>query len=88
MSLSTEDGISFSRTIHPICLPYVTNEDAKRWENRNVEVVGFATKDFSGTKGQRMKVANMNVFTQATCNAVLDQRLDENEVCKYISLNT
>ena len=26
----------------------------------------------------------MNVFTQETCNAVLDQKLETNDLCKYI----
>ena len=82
--ISTEDGISLGRKIHPICLPFETNEDPKKWENRNVEVVGFATKDFSGTTGDIMRVATMNVFTQETCNAVLDQKLETNDLCKYI----
>ena len=85
---STEDGISLGRKIHPICLPFETNEDPKKWKNRNVEVVGFATKDFSGTTGDIMRVATMNVFTQETCNTVLDQKLEINDLCKYIQSQT
>ena len=41
--LKNGKGISFGRIIHPVCLPFETNENPKRWENRNVDVVGFAT---------------------------------------------
>ena len=65
-----------------MCLPTASNENTNKWENRRVEVVGFATQDFSGTKGDTMKVANMDVFTQSTCNAKLDKKLEKNKECK------
>ena len=80
----SDDGIGFGTQIHPVCLPFESNENPKKWENRNVNVVGFATQDFSGTKGDRMKVASMNVFTQTKCNDLLNQKLDVNRECKYI----
>ena len=50
-----------------------------------MEVVGFATEDFSGTKGDVMRVAEMEVFTQITCNIKLDKKLDDHDNCKYIT---
>ena len=49
-----------------------------------MEVIGFApsTGDFSGTRGERMKVAEMEVFTQTTCNVKLEQKLINHEECK------
>ena len=66
-----------------MCLPTESNEDPKKWENRKVEVLGFATQDFSGTKGDTLKVASMDVFTQSTCNAKLEEKLEKNKKCKF-----
>ena len=85
LSFATGNGIGFGLKTHPICLPTESNEDPQKWKNRKVEVVGFATDDFSGTKGDTMKVANMDVFTQSTCNAKLDKKLKQNDDCKYSS---
>ena len=68
---------------HPLCLPISSNEDPKKWENRNVDVVGFATQDFSGTTGDIMRVATMKVFTLATCNDILHKKLEINDECKH-----
>ena len=63
-----------------------SNEDPNKWENRRVEVVGFATQDFSYSKGDTMKVANMDVFTQSTCNAKLEKKLEQNQKCKLLNI--
>ena len=81
-SFLTDNGIGFGLRTYPVCLPTTSNEDTEKWENRKVEVVGYATQDFSGTKGDTMKVANMDVFTQSTCNAKLDEKLEKNKECK------
>ena len=49
-----------------------------------MEVLGFATQDFSGTKGDTLKVASMDVFTQSTCNAKLEKKLTQNKECKFL----
>ena len=51
-----------------------------------MEVVGFATQDFSYSKGDTMKVANMDVFTQSTCNAKLEKKLEKNKECKITTV--
>ena len=84
MFFSTEDGISFGTTTQPLCLPTTSNEDPKKWQNRKVEVVCFATKDFSGSRGDVMKVAELDVFTQRKCNAKLDAKLKQNKECKFM----
>ena len=66
-------------------MPYETNEIANKWEKKTVEVVGFApSSDFtdSYSKGDRMKVASLEVFSQATCNDKLDNLLKLNRECK------
>ena len=55
-----EEGISFSDKTQPICLPHQSNEDPDKWLNRKVEVLGYATKDFSGSKGDVMRAAEMS----------------------------
>ena len=49
-----------------------------------MEVLGFATQDFSGTKGDTLKVASMDVFTQSTCNDKLEKKLAQNKECKFL----
>ena len=69
-------------------MPYETNEIADKWEKKTVEVVGFASSsDFSDSysKGDQMKVASMEVFSQAACNDKLDYLLEENRQCKFNS---
>ena len=83
--LSIDDGINIGRLTFPLCLPTSSNEDPKKWENRRVEILGFAasTSDFSYSKGDRMKVAQMDVFTQKTCNAILEKKLEDNVKCEF-----
>ena len=76
------EGIPFSLTRHPICLPTESNVDTKKWNGENVDVVGFAVSDFAGTKGDRMKVANMEIYTQDYCNARLQDKLNKHKECK------
>ena len=78
----TDSGIVFSTTTFPICLPYESNEIPEKWQRRTVEVVGFATEDFSGSVGDQMKVAEMEVFSHETCNGKLDTLLAQNKECK------
>ena len=78
----TDSGMAFSEDVYPICLPFETNEIADKWERRTVEVIGFATKDFIGSKADIMKVAEMEVFSQATCNRKLNKLLEQNRECK------
>ena len=59
------EGIPFDKTKQPICLPTDSNENPEKWNGESVDIVGFAVKDFAGTKGERMKVATMEVYTQA-----------------------
>ena len=83
--LFTENGIGFGLRTYPICLPTTSNDNPQKWKGKTVEVIGFApsTGDFSGTRGERMKVAEMEVFTQTTCNVKLEQKLINHEECKY-----
>ena len=59
------EAIPFDETKQPICLPTDSNENPEKWNGESVDIVGFAVKDFAGTKGERMKVATMEVYTQA-----------------------
>ena len=81
-----DDGISFGLVTHPVCLPYESNEDPNRWKDKSVEVVGFATQDFSGSKGDTIKAAHMTVFSQSKCNKKLDTKLESNKQCKFAFL--
>ena len=67
-------------------MPYESNQNEKKWQRRTVEVVGFATEDFTGSVGDRMKVAEMEVFSHATCNGKLDTLLRKNKECKYFRI--
>ena len=67
-----------------MCLPFETNENPEKWPRRTVEVVGFATQDFTGSVGDRMKVAQMEVYSHATCNAKIDTLLKQNRECKSV----
>ena len=80
----TDPGIVFSKEAYAICLPYETNENPQKWSKRTIEVIGFATKDFSGSVADRMKVAEMEVYSHATCNDKIDTLLKENKECKFI----
>ena len=59
-----------------------TNEIADKWQGKTVEVIGFATTDFVGSKADSMKVAEMEVFSQAICNNKLNTVLEQNKKCK------
>ena len=82
--LIADNGIEFGLLTYPVCLPITTNEDQNKWKNRRVEVLGFATQDFSGTRGDIMRAAEMDVFTQPKCNAKLDKKLQDNKNCKCV----
>ena len=77
-----EPGIIFSSKTYPICLPFESNGNHEKWQNRNVEIVGFATQDFTGSKGDVMKVAEVDIFSRSKCNTELDKELDKNKACK------
>ena len=81
----TDRGINLHprSDIHQICLPTKSNDNPEKWKNRIVETVGYATDDFSGTRGDRMKVARMTVFEQSTCNANLEKKLEDNKACMF-----
>ena len=79
---TTDSGLAFSKEVYPICLPYETNEIADKWQGKTVEVIGFATTDFVGSKADSMKVAEMEVFSQAICNNKLNTVLEQNKKCK------
>ena len=79
---TTDSGLAFSKEVYPICLPYETNEIADKWQGKTIEVIGFATTDFVGSKADSMKVAEMEVFSQAICNNKLNTVLEQNKKCK------
>ena len=85
MTYFTENGINFGLIAYPVCLPTTSNEDPNKWKNRHVEVLGFAATnyDFSGSKGDVLKVAEMDVFTQSQCNVKLKEKFENNQKCKY-----
>ena len=82
----TEPGLIVTPLVHPLCLPFESNEDPNKWKNTEVEVVGFATQDFSNSKGDRMKVAKMRVFTQDECNIEREAELMTINECKFLTV--
>merc|ERR1711971_792347 len=66
-----EDGLFFNKKVQPLCIATKTNNDPQKWQNKTIEVLGFATKDDSGTVGVSLKSASMTVFTQKTCEKKL-----------------
>ena len=84
--VSTESGLILTTIVHPLCLPFESNEDPNKWKNFEVEVLGFATQDFSYTKGDRMKVAKMRVFTQNECNIEREIELTRIKNCKFLTV--
>lgn len=83
--LFSDPGFTFTEKVHPICLPVESNTNPFKWNEENVEVLGFATQDLSGTRAESMKVANVFVFTQDKCNSVLEEKLHISTLCKYFS---
>ena len=62
----------FTQNVHPICLPVESNENAEKWKDEEVLVLGFASND--NTYGS-LKKAEMSVHTKNKCN-------DKNEITK------
>ena len=67
----------------PVCIATASNEDPKRWEDTPVEVLGFATQDFTNSKGINLKSAKLNVFSQDTCNDKLALKLETVKECEF-----
>ena len=66
-----------------MCIATKSNEDPKKWENTPVDVLGFATQDFTNSKGINLKSAELNVFSQETCNKKLAENLVKFKECKF-----
>ena len=67
----------FTQNVHPICLPVESNENAEKWKDEEVLVLGFASND--NTYGS-LKKAEMSVHTQDKCNDILaEKRKSKNE---------
>ena len=67
----------FTQNVHPICLPVESNENAEKWKDEEVIVLGFASND--NTYGS-LKKAEMSVHTQDKCNDILaEKRKSKNE---------
>ena len=81
----SDNGIDFGLVTYPVCLPISSNEDPNKWDKRKVEVLGYATQDFSNTRGDIMRAAEMDVFTQPKCNEKLEKKLQDNKDCKCIT---
>ena len=63
---------------------YSPNNDQKKWQNKDVEILGFATKDDTRSIGVPLKSAKMQIFSQRICNEKLEQKLIEVDECKLI----
>ena len=61
----------FTQNVHPICLPVESNENAEKWKDEEVIVLGFASND--NTYGS-LKKAEMSVHTQNKCNDILAEK--------------
>ena len=84
--VSTERGLTLTTKVHPLCIPVESNEDPKRWEDEEVEILGFATRDFSYSKADTLKAARVFAFTQQKCNIKLEEKLKKIEECKFLFL--
>ena len=80
----TDFGIKLTNVVHPICLPYSSN--SKERQDRDVKVMGFATKDNHGSTSTTLKAAGMIVFSQDECNENLANELAKNDQCELIYL--
>ena len=71
--------------MHPICLPVESNENAEKWKDEEVIVLGFASND--NTYGS-LKKAEMSVHTQDKCNDILaEKRKSKNEYFFWSHMN-
>ena len=68
-----------------MCLPFEASEDPLFWNEKPVEVLGYATRDFSGSKGDLLKNADMFTFTQDVCNKKIEKAMDDSQKCKLQS---
>ena len=66
-----------------MCIPVQSNEDPKKWEDKEVELIGFATKDL---RADRLKVAKVLVFNQTHCDKIMEQEVKKIEKCKFSQL--
>ena len=39
----SDPGFTFTEEVHPICLPVESNSDPEKWNEENVEVLGYVT---------------------------------------------
>ena len=77
-----DDGIDFFNfKTHPLCLPFEANEDPQFWNENPVEVLSYATQDFSGTKADSLESIDMFTFTQDDCNTKIEKALDKYQKC-------
>ena len=73
----------FTQNVHPICLPVESNENAEKWKDEEVIVLGFASND--NTYGS-LKKAEMSVHTQNKCNDILaEKRKSKNEYWSHMN---
>ena len=79
----SEYGITLGERTYPICLPFEVDEDLEMCNNKAVEVLGFATQDFAGSKGTTLKSMDMFTFTQDYCNGELEKALEKFKNCKF-----
>ena len=59
-----------------MCIPVQSNEDPKKWEDKEVELIGFATKDL---RADRLKVAKVLVFNQTHCDTIMEREVKKIE---------
>ena len=78
-----DSGLIFNAFVQPICIATKSNDNPEKWLNKPVEVLGFATKDDSGSGGTSLKSAKVQIFSQKTCNAKLEKKLATVKACKY-----
>ena len=84
MTLISDPGITFNEITQPLCIPFETNEDPLRWDQRQFDVLGYATPSLNNNLASgRLKMMRMLTFTQSECNKKLKEKLDENQKCKF-----
>ncbi|XP_030750819.1 venom serine protease-like [Sitophilus oryzae] len=81
--IQTSSQIITSTYVAPICLPfyYYTTD----FSGQQVTILGWGQIEFSGPTSDTLQKANLDVISNAQCNYLVDETINNNEICTYTS---